>query len=300
MIRIAFVALVACTPIAATGPAAPPPSATGIIPIRAAVIPALAYPVIVELPSKEDGPILVSVGSLRAAVTRTDTRFSSERFAEPIVGATRTPTGWLFVSSDGLVASSPSFLGELTILGTVPSRAPSQQISRSCGRIAVVTEGRVLTTDGTTPVTELTGTPPGRVERVAFVDSDHGMVLDGGQLFATRDAGRSFQRIDLHVATVLGLECVDGKFRIDTASGKRDVDKDGSVVAVGPEAGVPYVRDLDRHVAIAALRRYPRLVAEIFGGLVTDDGRVLIPSHDSLRGVDAVDDLDIKRNRCTA
>jgi len=297
--RLWVVVIAACVPVSATAPETPAPPPAAIIPIRAAVIPTLAYPVIDELPSHDDGPILVTVGSLRAAVTRTDTRFAGERFAEPIIGATRTPTGWLFVSSDGLVARSEHFLGPLTVLGTVPPQPPSKQLPRSCGRIAVVTrEGRVLTTDGTTPVTELTGTPPGRVERAAFVDPDHGMVIDANQLFATRDGGRSFQRVDLHVSTVLEVECVDGRFRIDTSSGKRDVEKDGSQVALGPDEGVPYVRDLDKHVAIGALRRYPRLVAETFGGIVADDGRVLIPSHDSLRLVDDVDDLDIKRNRC--
>lgn len=119
-----------------------------------------------------------------------------QRFASDIAFATPVRGGWVFVTADGTVTRSDTFLGPLHILGRVPcfDRLAS---SHSAGRIAVVgARGGLWTTDGATPLVRWTFR--GRVVSAAFSDAAHGaVVLDHGELLVTRDAGRSWPRVDL-------------------------------------------------------------------------------------------------------
>jgi len=232
----------------------------------------------------------VILGSLRAEVSSGRAALAGDRFAFAILGAVRTPSGWLFVSADGAVARSASFLGPLDRFGEVPRPAPGVRVpllSPTCGRLAIgVADPRasLWTSDGTRPMALAPGAPAGVVLAAAFADRDHGMiVLDGGELFATRDGAASFERVDLGSSAASAVACVQGELRVTTSQGalRFAPGQPGEPMHGRPvlDGAAPSTEPLRAPIMAAALRRYGALVAGPLGGIVADDGRVLLP-HD--------------------
>ena len=250
----------------------------------------------------------VIVGSLRAEVTGDRIDFADDRFGFPIVGAARVGSSWLFVTADGVVARAESFLGALAPLGQVPQPYweawPEASLQLSRGRLAVPTQdphASLWTTDGSAPIAAAGGAPKGVVASAAFVDASHGMiVVDGGELWVTRDGAASFARVDLgdHAATTVVAR--DGELEVATSTGVVVFDRDGNekVRGVSPTTSGP--RRYDRADAplfdrlfVAIARRYGALFAESFGWVVTAEGSVLVPVEDELRPLAALSDSEI-------
>lgn len=193
---------------------------------------------------RDDRVERVVVGALRAEVTSSRVTFADDRFAFPIVGATRASAGWVFIAADGAVARAASFLGPLQPLGHAP-RPPRNMtygpLPASCGRAAIAapTSGAGLwTTDGNAAIAPARGAPPGVVLSAAFADADHGMIaVDGGELFVTRDGATSFARVDLGEAAAASVRCVRGELHVMTSSGLKVFERDGRPTRAAPRAG---------------------------------------------------------------
>jgi hypothetical protein len=267
---------------------------------------------------RADGTTRVLFGSLRAEATDKRIVFSDDRFASRIVAAARVANGWVFLAHDGVAARADSFLGPLTPLGEMPRpTAWGGELMASAplgaGRLAIPSDdpaAGLWTSDGSAPLAPAAGAPPGAILSVAFVDAAHGMiVVDGGELFRTDDGGASFTRVSLGNEAAAHVTVAGTNFRVRTSAQDVLLDRDGH--AVGPNGGavavVPpgprpdRVEDVLRaRLRAAALRRYPELLAESFGGLVPARGRVLVQVAGSLRALTAsptADELTIDKKR---
>lgn len=137
------------------------------------------------------GPVRETVPSRGAPAV------APERFAVPILSATPVRRGWVFVTADGTVTRSDTFLGPLHLLGRIPCLAAAAVPVRSAGRVAVLdAAGALWTTDGAAPPTRWRF--PSRAISAVFADTEHGAaVLEHGELLTTDDAGRTWSRVDL-------------------------------------------------------------------------------------------------------
>lgn len=171
-------------------------------------LPAVACESVEVLATRDDGARDVLCGPVRETLPRRgEPAVAPERFAAPVVTAAPVARGWVFVTADGTITRSDTFTGSLRLLGRVPCFDPSPGPARSAGRVALLDRAGVLwTTDGVAPVTRWTF--PSRVRAAVFADAAHGaVVLEHGELLETRDAGRTWPRIDLEheVAWALAL-----------------------------------------------------------------------------------------------
>jgi hypothetical protein len=276
------------------------------------VVPDLGRDRLVYLVDSAAGLDRVIAGSLRAELTPHEVRFADDQFAVSIIRVARVQRGWLFLAADGAVARADSFLGPLQPLGHVPRPRPDAAIfplSALAGRLAFAApdpHASRWTPDGTAPIALARGAPPGTITSAAFTDADHGMiVVTGGELFVTRDGAASFQRVDLGDAAAAGVVLADGKLHVHTSSGRVVFDRDGVRAGSSTEGPMPASDPkLAARVHAAALRRYGALVAELFGGVVTDRGDVLVPNRETLgdlAGPPSTAELDaLERRDCTA
>ena len=242
----------------------------------------------------------VVAGALRAEVTGGRVVLADDRFAFGIIGATRTTTGWVFIAADGAVARSDRFLGPLQRLGDAPRPGPDEPaapLSPTCGRLAFGApdpRASLWTTDGSGPIAPARRAPPGVAISAAFGNARDGLiVLDGGELYVTHDGAASFDRIGLHGASATSVACQAGALRVTTSHGEIAFGLDarpGNARVAAPTPGTPGVRV---RILAAALRRYGPLVAGAFGGVVDDDGVVLVPRGHALAPVETVSDSEL-------
>ncbi|MDB4928632.1 MAG: hypothetical protein JWM10_1116, partial [Myxococcaceae bacterium] len=161
-------------------------------------LPAVACESVLVLATHDDGARDVLCGTVRETLPRRgEPAVALERFAAPVITAGPVARGWVFVTADGTIARSDTFTGPLRLLGRVPCVRPWVGPARSAGRVALVDlAGALWTTDGTAPATRWSF--PSRVRAAVFADTVHGaVVLEHGELLETRDAGRTWPRVDL-------------------------------------------------------------------------------------------------------
>jgi hypothetical protein len=301
-ICLLILALVACRRAAEPGrpEARITPPALAPVTTTATVLPIINLDRGVRIFDSQGDTQRAATGSLRAEVTRDGVTLARDRFADEIIGAVPVRDGWLFVARDGAVARAASFTGELTALGQLPRRHERLPVlgvvTPSCGRLALATtdpRASLWTTDGSSSLAPAAGAPVGIVVSAAFADADHGMIIvDGGELFHTRDAGRSFQRVDIGTEAAAEVSCRDGKLRVEASSAILAFDRDGKPIKA-PDAPPWWGTDeLRARIHAAALRREPAL-AERFGGVIASDGRALIPVGEALREVATASDADL-------
>jgi hypothetical protein len=244
---VAVAGAIACVGARSTSrvatPAPPPIALPGV---TAQLLPALGDDRDLQIVERDGAVQRVLAGALRAEVGPAGVRLADERFATPILAATRTPSGWLFFSSDLVVARADSFLGALQPLGALPRRfldswARQETVpTPSCGRFAFTTDdpdASLWITDGVAPLAPVRAFAPRVVISAAFADASHGLaVIEGGELFATRDGGAAFSRIALGTAAASSVACQDGALRVTTSTGVLGFDRELRPVPAPPAA----------------------------------------------------------------
>ncbi len=137
--------------------------------------------------------------------------------------------GWAFVSVEGVVARSDTFLGDLTLLGETCERHHSHRATRgrlaiTCGDRAFLTDGRALTPAGVTP---------SRVVEAAFSDARNGAagLVDGG-LVVTSDGGATWRPVALGDDLCVGVTLAGGALRIRTARRTSTLSADGRLTPI--------------------------------------------------------------------
>jgi hypothetical protein len=248
----------------------------------------------------------VVAGGLRGEVTANGVALADDRFASWIVGVVRARSSWLFLAADGAVARADSFLGPLESLGYVPGIAEGTlaALTASQGRLAILTRdphAMLWTTDGSAPVAAVRGLPPGIVMSAAFADAEHGMiVVEGGAVFATRDAARSFARVDLGDTAAATVAAMDGALYVTTSEGVAIFERDGVLrrgpgpVQAVPGPALPAVFGVEdeadarvhRQVFTAVVQRYGALVVEALYGAIAGNGRPVVAVDHGLAALD--------------
>ena len=131
-------------------------------------------------------------GSIRLTLTGDHAEAAADGFAYRIVAIAHVASGWLFVSADGTLARSDTFVGPLRRVADVDApwdHAPTI----ADGRLALVQHGTLYTTDGSTPLQPVTALTPGLVLDAIFLDATTGMaVMADHRLLRTRDAGATW------------------------------------------------------------------------------------------------------------
>lgn len=187
-------------------------------------------------------PLLgTSDGSTRIVATEGDRRFIITRgarlvadaehvesgtvFAADILSATPFDDGWVFVTSDGIVARSATFTGPLEILAEV--QPPIHRVSsRSRGRIVLVDGHFVPQTLGPDrrihPVPRF---PDGEVLSVEFENERDGVVVhDGGRIAVTHDGAATFVDVPERGLGVMYARFDDGLLVAKTVDGPAILD----------------------------------------------------------------------------
>jgi hypothetical protein len=243
------------TPDAAVTTVATPPQTVPSAPqIVATVSPMYDQPRLVESSPKR---VLAFAGSLRAEFTPKGVELAEDLFVDAIVAATAVKDGWVFASADGSFARADTFLGALTYLGDAPRElATRTSVGRSCERLARGAGDMLYSTTGH----ELeTSKAPGVVVAAAFANAQFGaVVLDGGALYVTHDAGATFAATDL-VVTELGCEA--GKLRVKTSTATVSIGSDGTRDVSARQPFTPLDEDLRIAFRRNALRRWPEVGA---------------------------------------
>jgi hypothetical protein len=149
---------------------------------------------------------------------------AAEGFVAPLVGVWRTRRGWVFVADDGASARSTDYLGPLVrmrdldlVTRAYPNVEHSQTFAPSEAVVAVDVAGRAWVTDGASDWAPVTLPIPGRVTVGEFTAGGMAvLIVEGGYVFHSLDAGRSWTRIE-------GLRLSDAVTRGDdiTATGGR-------------------------------------------------------------------------------
>lgn len=139
------------------------------------------------------------VGSGRYQAFDDEVRFASQNFTSDVVAAWRTPTGWVFVASDGATARADTFLGPLTRMRDLDHLLPSPWRSRPDNHVPrelvlVVDEGGTAwSSDGRRDWTPVRLPIPGRAMSAATAAPRRGLiVVEGGYLVHTEDGGASW------------------------------------------------------------------------------------------------------------
>lgn len=168
----------------------------------------------------------VACGAVRMALTpNAPPTVAAERFAADIVGAMLVADGWVFVTEDGVVARSDTFLGRARALGRFPCAIrhhAGDVLPASSGRLVLIDpSGALWTTDGRAALARVT--LPSRVRAAAFASVARGaVVLDDGGLLATANGGASWSAVDLgpEVATGVVFDGADALY-VNTTAGTR-------------------------------------------------------------------------------
>lgn len=141
------------------------------------------------------------------------------RFEASLVAAVPVTTGWVFVSADGAVAASETFLGAPRPVGRVPCdfKVPRDTV----GRAALLGEnGSLWTTNGTNPPSR--SPLPGEVRSAAFIDDLHGAaVLRDGRVMLTEDGGQRWEPRPIAPEVAWSASPESDSVAIETTGGRR-------------------------------------------------------------------------------
>lgn len=232
----------------------------------------------------------VVIGSLRADVASGDVAFGHDRFAAPIVAATRVASGWVFVSRDGAVASAPSFTGTLTRRGNI-GRAVGQ-VRIGSGRALLTDDaGAVWSTDGTVDIRAVDTLPDGTAIAGVYADARHGaVVMNGGRAFHTDDGGATWHGIDLGTDAAFNVFARGTTIVFATTAGYREIDASGRLRETTDLAteDVTLSRGTVRSLVSAARRNDSSVIDAIDAARgVLREGAWWIPDERTVRVVDA-------------
>lgn len=201
-----LVALAACAhPMATPPPPQPPALSAPGVPHAAVATPWAGEPWRVD-------DTRVVWGGVRFE-QRDETLEAAGGFAAPLIAAASTDAGWLFLTSDGLLARADEFLGTPEVIERWSE--PGWAV-RSTGRIVLANRDGLWTSVGQ------------RLERMALdvpvyaaaFRGDWGLVVGDDVVHETRDGGRSWSTLDL--AGELALDVVlhpDGGFVVMRTDG---------------------------------------------------------------------------------
>jgi hypothetical protein len=189
--------------------------------------------------SRDDDRTLVLAGPWRAEITADGITISRERTAMPIAGATRDEGGWIFRTVDGVIATAPTFLGDLEAAGQVPlyvEEAPAAAgtmvlTRREADRVWIVDRRGVETV-----------TPnAGPILDAVFVSPTFGALRTwGGRVAITNDRGRTFRFHPLGEHAASSLRPGEGAIEVIGSNGTTLLHEDGRVEAVpSPDAAEP-------------------------------------------------------------
>ena len=183
----------------------------------------------VQVVRRLDGLEDVVCGPLRATLhrDRSDPELAVQRFASPIAKAMEVPGGWVFVTRNGAVAASDTFLGRLRNLGHLP-RMESPHPSN--GRVALVgADGSLWTTDGREPLRR--SNLPWRVVAAAFQDTGFGAALrDDGAVVMTHDGGATWSPVDLLGEQAWDVDYGEGGIGVTSTAGRQVLGREGHLV----------------------------------------------------------------------
>lgn len=181
------------------------------------------------------GKRYVYCGPIRAIASSLDdeAQVAIERFASPIVGATEVADGWVFVTLDGTVARSDTFIGRLRGVGRSPLGA-SPRASR--GRVALIDDhGALWTTDGRSQLRRANLLPP--VYAAAFLDAHRGAALiAGGAVVTSADGGSTWRPVTLGDDVAWDVAWDERGLKVMTTNGRWFMDREG---ALGGRSCVP-------------------------------------------------------------
>ncbi|MFO0606822.1 MAG: hypothetical protein U0324_26860 [Polyangiales bacterium] len=182
----------------------------------------------------------VQIGGRRAERAGGRWRFSDDRVIQEVRAAVALDGRFVFVTEDGLVAASDTFVGPLRPLGAVPGARRASSWTR--GRLAVLADGAFFTTDGTTLTPA--GATPAPARHAAFLDARTGAaVLADGRLVFTRDGAATWAPVDLGRDLALLVAFRDGALRVFTTRGVLALSAAG---ALSPAPASPDARPAPR------------------------------------------------------
>lgn len=256
-----------------------------IAPTRAILLPTVGRLTLVD---EHDDERRYLFGSLRLQLTSHGATIADHRFAAPVAAVTRTDAGWVFVSSDGVVAASESFLGPLRRLGQTAVFSP-QGARASRGRAVIVDgTGAVWSTDGVTALAALTPLAREHIESAAFADARHGAAVSAdGRLLFTIDAGSHWRSIALGTATAASVSYRDDVLVVETSEGPRRLESNGVLTAAQAPAGGtqrPQAGDATRAL-YAAVQAFPDLLPGL-EAVARDGSADVLIDHDALVSLD--------------
>ncbi len=210
----------AAIPPPRAAPAAPPAAHTGVV-----LLPEYGQRVVAVEPDGSSDVLLS--GGVRANVLDDEVRVARQSFVADVAAAWRTRAGWVFIARDGATARSDTFLGRLTRmrdLDAVIRHFESGVDNQSPHGIvlAVDRHGVAWSTDGASDWAPVPLPLPGHAIDVTAAPPGQGVVLlEGGYLVHTVDAGRSWARVRGVRATSLqawGDMLLTSGGRLDAAS----------------------------------------------------------------------------------
>lgn len=179
--------------------------------------------------SDAEGPARSIVDGVRVESDAAGVRVARQTVRGLFAEAYELEGGWAFVSVEGVVARSDTFLGDLTLLGETCERHHSHRATRgrlaiTCGDRAFLTDGRALTPAGVTP---------SRVVEAAFSDARNGAagLVDGG-LVVTSDGGATWRPVALGDDLCVGVTLAGGALRIRTARRTSTLSADGRLTPI--------------------------------------------------------------------
>lgn len=157
--------------------------------------------------------------------------FSRDRLHGELAAAVEADGRWVFVSSDGLVATSERFVGPLRRVGAL--RHPLSAYPWTRGRVAIANEDGLWTTDGRS--LDHAGDPPVPVSEVVFSDTREGLAAttEGG-LLLTHDGGATWVPVDVGAHAVLSVRVVRQQRSARTTREALQVGVDGTVAPLTP------------------------------------------------------------------
>ncbi len=179
-----------------------------------------------------DGWIDVIWGGVRAQVLDDVVRVAEGRFAQPLQGAWRVAHGWVFLTADGVVAESETFLGPLRRVGDLPLARVDTGWEQS-RRVAIVARnGSVWSADGR-GLARVRGLGAAAAREAYFFDERRGAVrLDGDLVVITRDGGA---RWEVLAPERRGPQHRSDMYRAALSLGVETESRDGRRTRHGPE-----------------------------------------------------------------
>jgi hypothetical protein len=243
---------------------------------RATLLPRLGQ---LSLVAEDAGTRAYLFGSLRVQISGDHVDVSRARFSAPIAAANEVEHGWVFVTQDGVVAGSDSFVGEPRRLGQTGVFAPAgARASRGRAVIADAT-GVLWQTDGTAPLAPIGSLADRAIDSAAFADARFGAALARtGELLVTSDGGATWRPVALGAHTIVSVSRVDEALVADTAAGPQRITREATLAPVtnaASETHRPAPGDT-RRALDATLQAFPDLLPNLEAVDLADGTAVLV------------------------